>query len=77
MERLESPSDIRLEAMRDLVFSLSSFDSYVDLEDSEFCDTQIEYWISSDSRRFVECDREIMVQFSHVLTEPDQILDRI
>ena len=63
--------------MRDLVLSLGSFDSYVDLEDSQYCDTQIEYWIRSDSCHFVECDREIVVQFPHVLTKPTQILDKM
>ena len=77
MERLESPSHIKLAEIRDLVLSLDSFDSYVDREDPEYRDTQIEFWISRDSRNFVECGREIVVQFPHILsdTKPSLILE--
>ena len=50
--------------IRSAITSRATYESYVDLDDPDNANLQIERWVSGS--RFVECDIWIRLQFKHV-----------
>ena len=73
MQQIQNLSEVEGQ-LKSYVTSSASYESYVDLDDPEHADVQIERWVSPT--RFVECDIRIR-QLHRDIFDPSEVADFI